>query len=602
MRARQALLPLVGLLLAAAALFWMRDRRGHTPVDGLPRPGQSAKSPETDYTDMDKPPGGPVWFHNVAAESGIDFRHESGTSAEKPFPAANGSGVAAFDYDLDGRYDLYFATGTPFPIDPSRQGPVNRVYRNGGGWRFADQTATTGLGHNGYSAGLSVGDYDSDGFPDVFVACYGPNVLFRNRGDGTFQQVGQVAGVDGPRWATGAAFLDYDADGHLDLYVGNYAKWSWEANPYCGDRSRGVRLYCSPGSVEPEADILYRNAGDGTFEDRTTASGVAVRVARAQGVIAADINRDGLIDLYVSNDVHPNSLFVNEGGGTFQDVSEASGTAYDRLGRAQAGMGVDVADTNGDGLPEIFVTNFEDEYNTLYENFGAGVFQDVTQTSGLAAESLPWVGWGTRLADSDLDGWPDVVVTNGHVDDNRHLLGQDSPYRQPPLAWRNTGGRFTFLGAAAGPYFSDRHVGRALTTADLDDDGDLDVVIGHQDAAPALLRNERLASRLRGRDVVRLRLVGRRGNRDAVGSTLTIRCAGRTIVQQVVGGGSYLSASDLRQVFAILPHESEAECEIAWPGGDHSSVVSLSPGNAYVVIEPSEPSTPCVLLLEPRHD
>lgn len=597
---------------AVAGVFLFRpqpplERRSAGPVTSGVRGATSAARPTG--PDDGIPPVGPAWFSEVLPEkSGITFVHDSGDSAEKPFPAANGSGVAALDLDLDGRCDLYFATGTPFPIDPARISPTNRCYRCLGGWRFADVTEPCGLGHNGYSAGLAVGDFDSDGFPDIYVACYGEDVLYRGFGDGTFEPVDRVGRAGDTGWATSAAFLDYDADGLLDIYVCNYGKWSLETNRFCGDRERNVRLFCSPRSVEPQPGVLYRNAGDGTFEETTEAAGLSKRVARAQGVVCGDFNDDGRTDIYVGNDLHPNSLFVNRGDGTFDDASEFSGAAYDFQGVMQAGMGVDAADTDGDGDSDLFVTNFEGEYNTLYENRGGGSFQDVSHSRGLAAESIPWIGWGTRFADFDLDGWPDLVVTNGHVDDNRHLLGQSSPHAQPALAYRNVSGRFEFVGPAAGPYFSGRHVGRALALADLDGDGDQDLVIGHQDDRPGLLRNESRGSMMApnpgGRHstekpCVVLRLAGVRSNRDAVGSTLTFRSGDRVLVQQIKGGGSYLSAHDLRQTFAVRPGEAEIACDVLWPSGGRSRIPGLEPGKEYVVTEPRDPSEdPSILSLE----
>ena len=539
--------------------------------------------------------------------SGIHFKHCSGTSETKPFPSANGSGIAALDYDADGLYDLYFATGTPFPIDPAQNEHHNHIYRNMGDWKFEDVTELAGLGHNGFSAGLAAGDIDNDGFTDLYVTCFGKNYLFQNQGDGTFTRLPDSVGVGDDRWSASAAFFDYDDDGWLDLYVCNYAKWSLETQRWCGDRDLNVRTHCNPHSVEPEPDVLLRNQGDGTFVEVTEQAGVGGHVGRGQGIVAADMNEDGRIDLYVGNDLNRNALFLNRADGTFHDGSEMSGAGFDYTGFAQAGMGVDVGDVDGDGRCELFVTNFRAEHNTLYANLGVDLdwqekpsagaenlatirtrlFEDVSKSRGVAGPSMPWVGWGTAFADLDLDGWLDLIVTNGHVDDNRELLGENTPYRQPALIWRNRrGSRFQSLGAQAGAYFSEYRVGRGLVLSDLDNDGDQDVVIGHQDAQPALLRNESVHGTPAEQWSVVLSLVGLHSNRSAIGSTVTLRTGDRRVVRQVKGGGSYLSANDSRLFLAISAGTETPLCEIRWPGGRQTTLNGLVSGHSYIVVEP----------------
>lgn len=531
-----------------------------------------------------------AWFDDVTSSSGIDFVHVSGDSAEKPFPSANGSGLGMLDFDLDGWHDLHFLTGTPFPVDAKRTDPRNRIYHNRGGLHFEDVTDQTGLGHAGFSAGLTVGDLNHDGFPDAYVACYGANQLFLNRGDGTFEEVGATAGVDDAQWAASAACLDFDNDGLLDLYVCNYGKWTLETNPYCGDRARGIRIVCSPRSIEPVDDLLYRNLGDGRFEDVTSTMGLAGAPQRGQGVIAADFNNDGWIDLYVGNDLNPNSLFLNRGGTKFESMGELMGVAYDYVGNMQASMGIDAADVNGDGWLDLFVTNFEDEHNAYYQNLRGEFFDEVAHQQGLARESLPWVGWGCQFADFDFDQQLDLVVVNGHVDSNRHLLGQDSAYKQPALAWRSNGKRFEFLGKTAGTYFESHWCARGLAAGDLDNDGATDVVIGHQDAAPALLRNLNRSRRDAESRIIQIQLVGTHSNRDAVGAKLVAAGPnGTSQVRTIRGGGSYLSAHDLRQILVTAEPNQPIAISIHWPNGQQHALEPLMPGHQYVVREPIPP-------------
>ena len=581
---------LIGVLaLGTGWVVWTRnwtkpDARAVSPI------ASSLQTPAPNTAPATKGAGdSPIHFTRMTESSGIKFRHQSGNSSERPFPAANGSGIGALDYDLDGNCDLYFATGRTFPLDqPDEAGTGNLLYRNDGNWKFTDVTTACGVGHHGYSAGIAVGDFDADGFPDIYLSCVGPNVLYRNCGDGTFESVGEAAGVNDSSWGTSAAFLDYDGDGLLDLYACNYAKWSLETNQFCGNRMRGVRIFCSPSSVAPERHLLFHNEADGTFRETLHDAGVDAKQGRGQGVVAADLNLDGLIDLYVGNDLQPNFLFLNVGGGRFRDASDESGAAYDRTGHIHAGMGVDAADMNGDGLPELFVTNFEHEYNTYYENAGHEQFQDTSESVGLAAASRPWVGWGTALVDLDGDGLRDVIVTNGHTDDNLAEMGRDAPYEQPPLVWHNRGKRFEPVGPAAGEYFAGRYPGRGLAVADLDNDGDPDVIVGHQDSSPALLRNDRASVSVPQANSIVLRFIGRSSNRDAVGTLLKLESGTLTSHHQIRGGGSYLSAHDLR-VTGICDGSRSANLQIRWPRGIESRVMGLASGGGYAIIEPEHP-------------
>jgi hypothetical protein len=527
---------------------------------------------------------GPLRFTDVASLWGIDFRHISGMTVERYIPTANGSGVAIFDYDQDGRLDLYFANGTFLPVGSKATG-FNRLYKNLGGGAFRDVTESSGLGFAGYCHGILAGDIDNDGDQDIFLCNYGPGALYLNNGDGTFREISKSAGLDRPDWTSSGAFLDYDNDGDLDLYVSNYGEWNISADDvFCGSKSKNIRLYCQPKWIRPASHRLYRNNGDHTFTDVTGPAGIGRVKAHGFGVVAADLNGDGRIDLYAANDSDPNFLFLNRGDGTFEDVTMTSGAGLSDEGRAQSGMGVDAEDTDGDGLPELFVTNFSGEYNTLYQNLGNGSFLDVTNLKGLAVDSLPWVGWGCALADFDNDGWPDCFVANGNIDDNLKLLDIDSPYAEPPLLYRNQDGKdFRLVSRGAGAYFTQPHIGHGAAFGDLDDDGDIDIVVSHKDGPPAVLRNDTPAAHR----WIRLKLKGVRSNRDAIGARVEVRAGGRTIYRQRKGGTSLMSAHDPRLLIGLGPAREVETLTIRWPSGSVSVLKKLAPNQTYEIVEPA---------------
>jgi enediyne biosynthesis protein E4 len=551
------------------------DRAVHAPHPVGPPAVPPDSAPES--------PAGPFRFVDILPDSGVDFVHVSGMTADKQFPTANGSGVAMFDFDNDGKLDLYFATGNALPLDPRRAVP-NRLYQNLGGGRFRDATERSGLGFRGYCHGAVVGDIDNDGDPDVFLANYGGDVLFLNRGDGTFADISDSAGVRQPgTWSSSAAFLDFDNDGDLDLYVSRYGDWQWPRDDrFCGDSQRKIRRYCSPKELRPVRHVLYRNNGDRTFTDVTVAAGIGRSDGHGFGVVAADLDGDGRVDVYVANDQDPNFLFLNRGDGTFRDATEDSGAGWNIEGRTSAGMGVDAEDIDGDGRPELFVTNFQEEYNTLFKNLGKGTFLDVTANFGLAVESLPWIGWGCALADFDGDGWPDILVANGHIDDNARVFGQPTGYAEPPELYRNLGGtRFQLANRGAGPYLATDHVGHGLAVGDLDDDGDLDAVISHKDGPPALLRNDTPPD---GR-WIRLKLVGSRSARDAIGALVTVEAGGRTIRRQRKGGCSLMSAHDPRILIGLGSGAESATVTVRWPSGAISRLDRLATNRTHEIIE-----------------
>jgi hypothetical protein len=531
---------------------------------------------------------GPFRFVDVLAESGVDLVHVSGTTPEKLFPTANGSGVAVFDYDGDGKLDLYFANGNTLPLSAS-PAASNRLYKNLGGGKFRDETGHSGLGFRGYCHGITVGDIDNDGDADVFLSNYGGDALYVNQGNGTFREVGGAAGIwRAGTWSSSAAFLDFDGDGDLDLYVSRYGDWQYPRDDrFCGDTARKIRRYCPPAALTSVKHTLFRNNGDLTFTDVTDPAGLGRSDGHGFAAVAADLNGDGKVDLYVANDRDPHFLYLNKGDGTFRDVSEESGAAYDVAGRTQAGMGVDAEDVDGDGLPDLFVTNFANEYNTLYRNLGRNTFLDATANFGLAVDSLPWIGWGCILADLDNDGWPDCVVANADIDDNAESHGKTVSDLQPPLLHRNEGGRrFRLANQGAGAYFESRHRGHGLAIGDLDDDGDLDLVLSHKDGPPAILRNDTPG----GNHWIRFALVGTRSSRDGVGARIEVHAGGRVIVRLKKSGQSLMSSHDPRILVGLGRAEAVERALVRWPSGEVSTLDRPALDRTHVVTEPrSEP-------------
>ncbi len=528
----------------------------------------------------------PIRFHDITASSGITFVHCSGISPDKEFPTCLGSGVALLDYDGDGWLDLYFATTRDLPFDAPDRSQGNRLYRNRHDGTFEDVTRRAGVGCHGFCHGVTVGDVNNDGWPDLYLTNLGPNVLYLNNGDGTFRDATAGSGLTCPGWSCGAAFLDYDNDGWLDLYVSQYGQWSLDVpRPFCGDQKRHIRTICSPTMIEPKRHALYRNRGDGTFEDTTVKAGLARRDGRGLGVIAADLDRDGWIDLYVANDKCPNFLFLNRGDGTFEDITETSGAAGNEAGEYQGSMGVDAQDLDGDGQLEMVVTNFWGDGAALYRNCGGGNFLEIGGLAGIIRDSKPYVGWGVALEDFDNDGRPDLLVVNGHVDDNLELFEQDNPQPEPAKVWWNQGataGRIRLSNVPdPGPFFAIPHVARGAAFGDLDNDGDFDVVISRLDQLPAVLLNESPP-----RSWIRLELIGQRSNRSAIGATVDVHAGGRVFHRQVKGGGSYLSANDPRVLVGLGDVERVDSVEVRWPSGALSKLSDPAPRQTHALHEP----------------
>lgn len=515
----------------------------------------------------------------------LEFTHLAGNPEKDYIVETMGSGVALLDYDGDEDLDVYLVNGSTLARMASGEpGESNRLFRNEGGWKFSDVTEQAGIGDRGFGQGVAVGDIDNDGDADIYVTNYGPNVLYRNNGDGTFTET--RAGVEDPRWSTSAAFGDIDSDGFLDLYACNYLDFDRElldrAIPRRFCEWKGLKVQCGPKGFGFVSGALYRNWGDGTFEDWTEAAGVAGEKTYQLGVVFSDLDLDGDQDLYVATDTTVNLLFENLGNGHFRDVSLMSGTALSQNGTEQAGMGIDVGDVNGDGWQDLFVTNFSDDYNTLYLNQGKLIFEDSTDLAGLGLASLRYLGWSTFLADLDGDGDLDIFVANGHVYPQADASEVNESFRQPLQVFLNRGdGTFEDASRDLGAVLTEPRSSRGAALGDLDGDTRQDVVVNVMDAPPVVLRN-RLAG---GRGSVVLRLVGRGSNRDSLGAVARAKFQSASQMREVRGARGYLSHSDTRLYLGLAEAEILEELTIHWPGGGRETVHSLAPGAVYTIVE-----------------
>ena len=543
----------------------------------------SARAPEAGL-----PAGTRVEFVDVAEAAGVRFRHFDGRGGPtQTLMESTAPGLAWLDYDGDGRLDLFLVQGAPFAGPMPAPAPTSRLYRNAGGGRFRDVTEAAGVGLVGVGQGAAVGDVDNDGDPDLFVTCYGrPNAFFRNEGGGRFVEVaasaglaGLPAGREGPNWSTSAAFLDFDNDGRLDLFVCSYVAVDPGRYPDC-------QPFCSPHEFGPSSCTLYRNRGDGTFADVSHDAGVDAPEAKALGVVALDLDDDGRVDLFVANDEMPNFLFRNRGDGRFESVGIVGGCTLNASGNTQAYMGVDADDLDGDGRPDLYVTAYARESDTLFLNEGGGQFQDVTRWSGLGPPSWDGLAFGTVFLDADADGNLDIFVANGHVDARVDRLGDPgNTFRQRAQLYRNDGrGRFREISRSAGAYFDLPRVGRGVGACDFDDDGRMDLAVANSGEPTALLHN-RSATPNRW---VRVELRGTTSNRDAVGARVTLRLpGGRALVRHRKGGGSYLSAGDPRLLVGIGSAPRVEEAEVRWPSGLVERFGPLDAGRGHLIVEGS---------------
>lgn len=522
-------------------------------------------------------------FVDVRKAAGITFRHDSASTEEKYYIETMGSGVGWIDYNQDGLLDLYFVQQGPTKIYRPPQPLHSVLYRNNGDGTFTDVTEKAGVGaENFFGMGVAVGDYDNDGFPDLYVYGWGGGYLFHNNGNGRFTDVTDKARVgDRGHWGGAAGWFDYDRDGKLDLVVGNYLEWTPEKNPWCGDPKPGYRGYCHPNFFKGERIVLFRNNGDGTFADVSEKSRVGIPEAKALGMVLADFNNDQWTDIFVANDSWPNFLFLNNQDGTFRDVSYPSGVATSEDGQLEAGMGTDAADIDGDGWLDLYVTHLDMQLLRLYRNNGDGTFDDYTYRSGIGRSAYLLSGVASKIFDFDNDSWNDIFQTNGAMLDNIHLYHIETAYKEPKLMFCNLGrGRFEKCSEKLGSDFMRPMASRGAAVADYDNDGDLDIAVNNRGDYPQMLRND-VGNRNHWLQVL---LVGTRSNRDGVGANLKLVAGEMVRVEQRKGGMSYMSAHDPRVHFGLGPVTKVDMLEIRWPSGTVTKLENL-PADQTITVE-----------------
>ena len=507
-----------------------------------------------------------VKFVDVTEISGIDFQHVRAPTPEKYLVEVMGSGCAFFDYDADGWLDIFMVNGGTVPGFHHPGAIDHALYRNLGNGKFQNRTRRSGIRKPSYyGMGVAVGDYDNDGFDDLYLTYFGgPNQLYRNRGDGSFGDITERAGVGGDgQWSTSAAFFDYNNDGFLDLYVTRYTDFRYDRNRVCGPVEKGHRGYCSPKVYDGVSDLLFQNNGDGTFTDVSASSGVSVLPAKGLGVVGADLNQDGWADIYVANDTDPNYLFRNKGDGTFQEMGLLAGVALSENGKAQSGMGIGCADYDQDGLFDLAVTNLDvPEYLAVYRNLGHFFFEDVSARVHIKRASSRYVGFGTGFFDFDNDGDLDLFVGNGHINDLLRT-GEITSLKQPKLLFENLGRRFREVSSQHGEALLETQLSRGVAFGDYDNDGDVDILVANGGEKPALLRNDG-GNR---KHWLSIRLQGTKSNRNGIGAVLTLKTEAGIQKAVLAGGGSYLSSNDMSLHFGLREHQKVSKLEIHWPSG-----------------------------------
>jgi hypothetical protein len=554
----------------ACALFLLL-----TLVTPPPSSSQKPKKPSDEFV--------PVHFTDIRQSAGISFTQDSTQTDEKYYLETMGTGVAFLDYDQDGLMDIYFvqsaATDAYKPSHPLR----SALYHNNGDGTFTDVTEKAGLGGEGhYGQGVAVGDFDNDGYPDLYVTGYGKAILYHNNGSGTFTDVTEKAGVaDEGAWSTSAGWFDYDKDGYLDLVVTNYLDWNPKKNIWCGEKKPGYRSYCNPNNYKGQKTKLYRNKHDGTFADVSMQSGVGIPESKGMGVVLADFNGDGWPDIAIANDTWPNFLFQNNHDGTFTDVSLISGLAASEDGRYEAGMGIDAADVDGDGLLDVYITHLDFELNRLYHNNGDATFTDATYSSGIGNKAMLLSGVAAKFIDYDNDGWPDIVQANGAMVDNVTLYHSLVSYKEPLLMFHNLGhGHFEKSSDSLGTDFTHPAAARGLATADFFNNGAVGIAVNCRGDVPELLRNDGATAN----HWIEILLIGTKSNRDGIGSVLNLTAGNMVRVDQAKGGTSYMSASDPRIHFGLGKRTMVDSLVITWPSGQVDRLTNI-PADSIIAVK-----------------
>jgi enediyne biosynthesis protein E4 len=525
----------------------------------------------------------PYPFEEIpAAVSGITWTHSNGKSAEKYLPETTGAGCAFFDYDGDGWMDIYLVNSGKCDFFNPNPPLRNALYRNNRDGTFTDVAEKAGVAAGGFGQGVAVGDYDGDGFPDLYVTQYGRSILYHNNGDGTFTDVTEKAGVAAPGWSSSAVWFDYDNDGRLDLFVCRFVDFDKSKHLPCeADNKPG---YCIPKLYKPMASWLFHNNGDGTFTDVSDRSGIGKHLGKAWGAVATDINNDGRLDLFVANDTTANFLFMNRGNGRFEEVGAVAGVAYSEAGRPRSGMGVDSADFNQDGWMDLFVANLDHEMYSLYENNHDETFDDQAGPTGIGSATRLMSGWGLKFFDYDNDGNLDLFLSNGNPDDLIKIYHQDVDYEEPLLLFHGTGKGFENVSQKSGPVFAKPLSARGLAIGDFDNDGAVDVLISVNGGAPVLLRN----NSGKQNHWLGLTLVGTKSNRDAVGARLTYQAGDLKRSRMKIGGGSFLSSHDPRLVLGLGQRMKVDFVEIKWPSGAIQRLTDLPIDRYVTVVEGQE--------------